>query len=345
MVRRRPDRTGSSRGHASRMLSKLASYTLVGIDATPVEVEVDVSFSSAPKTILVGLAETAVKESTHRVERAIVNSGYRRPIDRVVINLAPADLKKDAGGFDLPIGLGLLLGSGQVSFDRPGSFAVVGELALTGETRPIKGVLAMALQAATEKRAGLLVPTANASEAAVVEGINVYPIGSLAEAVGFLSGQVDMDPQSVDLDEVFRQLSHNEDDFVDVKGQDYAKRALLIAAAGSHNILMIGPPGTGKTLLAKRLPTILPPLTPPESLETTRIYSAMGLLKPGQPLMAVRPFRSSAPKTAPVRSAARFALSSIVDPATAHTPEIVRDKAYAAALGHAHSTGDGHRPG
>ena len=224
------------------------------------------------------------KESTHRVERAIVNSGYRRPIDRVVINLAPADLKKDAGGFDLPIALGLLLGSGQVAFDRPGSFAVVGELALTGETRPIKGVLAMALQAAAEKRAGLLVPTANAPEAAVVEGLNVYPIGSLAEAVGFLSGQVDMDPQSIDLDEVFRQLSHNEDDFVDVKGQDYAKRALLIAAAGSHNILMIGPPGTGKTLLAKRLPTILPPLTPAESLETTRIYSAMGLLKAGPAL-------------------------------------------------------------
>jgi magnesium chelatase family protein len=273
------------------MLAKLASYTLVGIDATPVEVEVDVSYSTMPRTVLVGLAETAVKESTHRVERAIVNSGYRRPVDRVVINLAPADLKKDAGGFDLPIALGMLLGSGQVAFDRPGNFAVVGELALTGETRPIKGVLAMALQAAAEQRTGLLVPTQNGQEAAVVEGINVYPVGSLAEAVGFLSGQVDMDPESVELEEVFRQHSHMEDDFIDVKGQDYAKRALLIAAAGGHNLLMIGPPGTGKTLLAKRLPTILPPLTPAESLETTRIYSAMGLLKPGQPLMAVRPFR------------------------------------------------------
>src|SRR6185312_15057906 len=185
----------------SSMLAKLASYTLVGIDATPVEVEVDVSFSSASKTILVGLAEAAVRESTHRVERALVNSGYRRPIDRVVINLAPADLKKDAGGFDLPIALGLLLGNGQVAFERRGNFAVVGELALTGETRPIKGVLAMALAAAAEGRSGLLVPAANAEEAAVVEGIAVYPIGSLSEAVGFLSGALDIDARTVDLDE------------------------------------------------------------------------------------------------------------------------------------------------
>ena len=149
----------------------------------------------------------------------------------------------------------------------------------------------MALQAAAEKRDGLLVPSGNGQEAAGVEGLDVYPVGSLAEAVGFLSGQVDMEPASIDLEEVFRQLSPMEEDFVGVKGQDYAKRALLIAAAGGHNVLMIGPPGTGKTLLAKRLPTILPPLTPAESLETTRIYSAMGLSKPGQPLMTVRPFR------------------------------------------------------
>jgi magnesium chelatase family protein len=273
------------------MLAKLSSYTLVGIDAATVEVEVDVSPSSMPKTVLVGLAEAAVRESTHRVERALVNSGYRRPIDRIVINLAPADLKKDAGGFDLPIALGMLLGSGQVAFERRGDYAVVGELALTGETRPIKGVLAMALAAASERRAGLLVPSANAAEAAVVEGIDVYPIGSLAEAVGFLSGQIDFEPKSVDLAEVFARHSQAEEDFVDVKGQDYAKRALVIAASGGHNVLMIGPPGTGKTLLAKRLGTIMPVLTPLESLETTRIYSAMGLLKAGQPLMAIRPFR------------------------------------------------------
>jgi len=165
------------------MLAKLASYTLIGIEAAPVEVEVDVSPSSSPKLILVGLAEAAVKESTHRVERALVNSGYRRAIDRVVINLAPADLKKDAGGFDLPIALGLLLGSGQFSIDRPGNFAVVGELALTGQTRPVKGVLAMALAAVSEGRDGLLVPADNADEAAVVEGVAVYPIGSLPDKV------------------------------------------------------------------------------------------------------------------------------------------------------------------
>ena len=273
------------------MLAKLFSYTLVGIDAAPVEVEVDVSSASMPKTVLVGLAEAAVRESTHRVERALVNSGYRRPIDRIVINLAPADLKKDAGGFDLPIALGMLLGSGQVAFERPGDFAILGELALDGETRPIKGVLAMALAAAASGKTGLLVPSANAAEAAVVEGIDVYPIGSLAEAVGFLSGQIDFEPRAVDLEKVFEQHAHYEDDFVDVKGQDYAKRALVIAAAGAHNILMIGPPGTGKTLLARRLVTIMPGLTPSESLETTRIYSAMGLLRAGQPLMAVRPFR------------------------------------------------------
>lgn len=274
------------------MLAKLSSYTLIGIDAAPVEVEVDVSPASMPKTVLVGLAEAAVKESTHRVERALVNSGYHRPIDRIVINLAPADLKKDAGGLDLPIALGLLMGSGQFAAERRGNFAVAGELALTGETRPIKGVLAMALTAAAEKRDGLLIPAANATEAAVVDGIPVYPIGNLAEAVGFLSGQLDTDAKSVDVEDVFQRLAHYEDDFVDVKGQDYAKRALLIAASGGHNVLMIGPPGTGKTLLAKRVPTIMPPLTASESLETTRIYSAMGLLRAGEPLMAVRPFRS-----------------------------------------------------
>src|SRR5262249_30373018 len=186
------------------MLAKLSSYTLVGIDALPVEVEVDVSPTSVPKLVLVGLAETAVKESTHRVERALVNSGYRRVFDRVGINLAPADLKKDAGGFDLPIALGLLVGSGQLALERRGRFAIVGELALTGETRPIKGVLAMALAAAAEGRDGILVPAANAEEAAVVESLSVHPIGSLSGAVGFLSGGLGIDPQTIEPARAFR---------------------------------------------------------------------------------------------------------------------------------------------
>ena len=274
------------------MLAKLSSYTLLGIDAEAVEVEVDVSSASMAKTVLVGLAEAAVRESTFRVERALVNSGFRRLSDRVVINLAPADLRKDAGGFDLPIALGMLAASGQVEVEREGQFAVVGELALTGETRPIKGALAMALAAAREGKRGLLLPSANAAEAAVVEGIDVYPVGSLAEAVGFLSGRLDLEPKAIDLELIFQAMPRREEDFRDVKGQDYAKRALVIAASGGHNVLMIGPPGTGKTLLARRLPTIMPPLTPAESLETTRIYSAMGLLRAGEPLMAARPFRA-----------------------------------------------------
>ena len=228
------------------MLAKLASYTLVGIDATPVEVEVDVSFSSMPKTVLVGLAETAVKESTHRVERAIVNSGYRRPIDRVVINLAPADLKKDAGGFDLPIALGLLLGQ-RSGFVRPARVVRGGRRAgADGRDPADQGRAGDGLAGRRREADGLLVPSANAQEAAVVEGLNVYPIGSLAEAVGFLSGQVDMDPESVDLDEVFRQLSHTEDDFVDVEGTGLRQASPLDRRGGRPQRADDRPAGHGQ---------------------------------------------------------------------------------------------------
>lgn len=266
--------------------------SLLGIQSPLVEVEVDVSSSPLPKTMLVGLPEQAVKESIHRVERAIVNSGFVRPHDRVVINLAPAELPKQAASFDLPISLGMLAASGQFQSDHFSDYAVVGELALEGHTRPIKGALSMAMAARDAGYKGILVPAENVAEAAVVSEIDVIPVATLTEAVGFFVGTIDIPPHPSNLEQIFEEFSRYETDYADVRGQEVAKRALTLAAAGSHNLLMLGPPGSGKTMLAKRLPSILPTLTAEESIETTRIYSSLGRLEAGQPLMAVRPFRS-----------------------------------------------------
>jgi len=274
------------------MLAKLHTFSLFGIQAIPVEVEVDISPGAMPKTILVGLAEAAVKESTHRIERALVNSGYQRPIDRVVINLSPAELPKEAASFDLPIALGLLAASGQLQSEHFEQYAAVGELALDGTLRPVKGALSMSIAARETRRTGLLVPVASAQEAAVVEGLEIIPVGSLAEAVGFYTGQLDIPPTEFERSSLEDRYTRYDIDYADVKGQELAKRAVTVAAAGSHHLLMIGSPGTGKTLLAQRLGTILPDLSPMESLETTQIYSAVGRLSPGQSLMMLRPFRA-----------------------------------------------------
>ncbi len=278
------------------MLVKIKTFSLLGIDAVPVDVEVDVALGSLPKVTLVGLPEAAVRESTHRVTRAIVNSGFRNPMHTIVINLAPADLPKNAAWFDLPISLGILCASGQIQTSVLDQYAVVGELALDGTTRRSKGALPVALAAAKEAKKkgglrGILLPAENAAEAAVVEDIEVIPVSSLAEAIGFLTGELPIEPHPSLKSEQFEKLAEYDIDFSDVRGQESAKRAMTIAASGGHNMLMIGPPGTGKTMLAKRFRTVLPRLSLAESLETTRVFSVLGYLKDGVPLCATRPFR------------------------------------------------------
>jgi magnesium chelatase family protein len=274
------------------MLARLHSVTLEGIEGIICEVEVDVARGGLEKSIIVGLPDAAVKESIERVHSAIVNCGYHYPKTQSLINLAPADVKKAGPAFDLPIALGTLIGEGVLAGPSFKDYVIVGELALDGRVRPVNGVLSMAMTAAASGFRRMLVPLENAREAAVVQEVEVFGVGSLSQAVGFLSGQLLLDTTVTDIDELFSVASYYAVDFADVKGQESVKRALTIAAAGAHNIMMIGPPGAGKTMLAQRLATILPPLSLEESLETTRIYSAVGLLKKDQALLATRPVRA-----------------------------------------------------
>ncbi len=273
------------------MLARVRSAAVLGIDAYPVEVEVDIT-NGLPSFSTVGLPQGAVKEGRERVNAALQNAGFGFPLKRITVNLAPADVRKDGSAFDLPIAIGLLAASGQLPQEPLRQHFLLGEVGLEGDLRPVRGALSMTLAARDSGAAGILLPEANVTEAAVVDGIEVRGARTLQEVCRHLTGEDPLPPVRVDLSAIMAERSLDVVDFSDVRSQAAAKRALEVAAAGAHNILLIGPPGAGKTMLARRLPTILPGMSLDEALETTKIHSVAGLLAPGQALCAIRPFRA-----------------------------------------------------
>ena len=273
------------------MLSQVISGALLGIDGYKVEVQVDIA-RGMPYFATVGLPEGAVRESKDRVKSALKNCGYSFPREHVTVNLAPADVKKSGAGFDLPMAVGLMAAQGQVPPDKLSGYLLIGELSLDGRLRPVEGVLSLAMTAKAQGLAGIILPEENGPEAAVVRGIEVLPAADLPQVVEFLNGNGTLSAMNVDLDSVFEDDGDTYLDLNDVRGQETVKRAVEVAAAGAHNLILLGPPGSGKTMIAQRIPSILPPLDFHEALETTRIYSAVGMLPTRKALITVRPFRS-----------------------------------------------------
>ena len=273
------------------MLVKTFCAAVMGLEATTITIEVNLT--RGVQFHLSGLADTAVKESYDRIRAAMDNIGFKPPTADITINLSPADIRKEGSGYDLPLAIGILAAHGKVSENCLGEYMMIGELGLDGSLKPVSGTLPVAIRARAEKFKGLIVPKANAREAAVVNHLNVYGMGSLTDVVSFFNGVEDYEPTIVDTRKEFYEQQYSFDlDFADVKGQESVKRALEVAAAGGHNLIMIGPPGSGKSMMAKRLPSILPPLSLAESLETTQIHSVAGKLPTGTSLISQRPFRS-----------------------------------------------------